>query len=212
MDSTKMMETIKKLLRTSMDSGATENEARLASLKAQKLMAKYNIEITDVEEQEEDISYTVIETGFGNKWKYSLATIVARNFCCKFFTIGTNKMAFYGYNHNTAVAKEVFNFLFNVGNRLATRHYNNLRYLGEETKGVKNSFLIGYVRGIASVLDQQCRALLLITPKKVEETYKEMTSESEFKTRNTRTAYNEGKSYEEGYKQGKQTAESRYIE
>lgn len=212
MDSTKMIETIKKLLRTSMDSGATENEARLASLKAQKLMAKYNIEITDVEEQEEDISYTVIDTGAGNKWKYSLAIIISRNFCCKFFTIGTGKMAFYGYNHNTAVAKEVFNFLYNVGNRLAMRHYQNLRYRNEETKGVKNSFLIGYVKGIASVLDQQCRSLMLVTPKKVEETYKEMTSNNEFKTKNTRTAYNEGKSYEEGYKKGRETAESRYIE
>lgn len=213
MDTNKMIETIKKLLRTSNNSGATENEARLAALKAQKLMAKYNIELTDVgEETKEDISYEAFETGTGHAWKYTLAQIIANNFCCKFFTIDRTKIAFYGYDKNTKVAQEVFRFLFNVGNKLADRHYMQCRNHKIETKGVRNSFLLGYVTGIQRVLDTQCRALLLITPKEVEKSYEDFKTNANFKQSKTKLKSQEEKSYEEGLKKGTETANSRYIE
>ena len=210
----KMIETIKKLLRTSTDTAATENEARLAALKAQELMAKHGIELTDVDtgEEHDSISYDVFDSGTGNAWKYTLANIVAQNFCCKFFTIDKRRICFYGYDKNTKVAQEVFRFLFNVGNKLADRYYMKCRYHNMETKGVKNSFLLGYVLGIQKVLDKQCRALLLITPKEVEESYKEFTSTKDMKKSESTIKSSERKSYEEGFRRGTETANSRYIE
>ena len=86
----KIIDRIKKLLATASDKGATENEAMIAALKAQELMAKYNIELSEVqlEEDKDEIVKLPTETGTGNKWKFVLAHTVADNFCCRHFFIG----------------------------------------------------------------------------------------------------------------------------
>ena len=65
------VELIKQLLSLSK-SKVNAHEAQVAALKAQKIMAKYNISLTDVEteEQSETIeAATPIETGAGREWK-----------------------------------------------------------------------------------------------------------------------------------------------
>lgn len=42
--------------------------------------------------------------------------------------------------------------------------------------GIKNAFLVGYLQGIKESLENQCTALMLIVPQRVEEKYKDMSS------------------------------------
>lgn len=58
----KIIAKIRKLLNMTQENGASENEAIMAALKAQKLMAEYNINIADIETC--DDSMTIIEESF----------------------------------------------------------------------------------------------------------------------------------------------------
>lgn len=219
MTNEKIIEKIQKLLNTANDRGATENEAMIAAMKAQELMAKYDIQMTDVkcfDADGEEIVEDAIDTGSGNKWKHFLASIVARNFCVKNFWYGTNILIFYGYKKNTEIAKEVFKFLFESGNRFANRYYMNKYNAAKRNgtvcdKGIKNTYLIGFLRGISSVLDTQCTALMLVVPEKVENKYKER-SENFKKTKRNIKQNGDIETYNKGYSQGRATANSRNIE
>lgn len=58
----KVMNLIKKLMEVTTENGATENEAIEASLKAQRLMAKYDIELSQLEDNAEAIVETEVKT------------------------------------------------------------------------------------------------------------------------------------------------------
>lgn len=209
----KAIEIIKKLLATANDKGASENEAMIAALKAQELMAKYDIQMTDIEGEStsDEIVDNQIYVGSGNKWKYSLAGVIATNFCCRVYICGSKHIVFYGYKKHAEVAKEVFTFLFNTGNKLANRYYGELYNRGESTKGVKNTFLIGYLHGIKSVLEKQCTALMLVIPKEVNDSYNEKMAGAKTRTRNL-TGQKNAAAYHRGLNEGKNVATARSLE
>lgn len=209
----KAIEIVRKLLATANDKGASENEAMMAALKAQEIMAKYDITVADVEDESgsEEIVDTAVTVGNGNKWKYSLAHIIANNFCCKIYTCGTQMIVFYGYKKHAEVAKEVFTYLYNTGNKLADRCYAEFYNKNQPTKGVKNNFLIGYCNGIKSVLEKQCTALALVIPKDVNESFDEKMKNAKARHTNIKVNVN-NEAYEKGVREGKNVATSRSIE
>lgn len=120
-----------------------ENEAISAALKAQELMAKYNIELADVQGAEsgqkikKEIYTPKKSSHYVSKWKYSLSQIIAKNFCCKTYSLGRDAIVFYGYEKDAKIANQVFGFLFETGNKLADRYYRKCKKEGRETKGNK---------------------------------------------------------------------------
>lgn len=213
MNKERAIDLIQKLLATATDKGASENEAMIAALRAQELMAKYNVQITEInnEGDKDEIVKTGFETGTGNKWKYNLAHVIADNFCCKCYWIGREKVVFYGYKRHAGVAAEVFKFLFNTGNRLATNYYMRVRNAGINTNGVKNTWLIGFTLGIKSVLEKQCTALMLVTPKEVEESFTDFTKGCRTISNKITRRY-DAEIEDDGYKTGRNVAQARYIE
>lgn len=209
----KIIEKIKKLLVMTEENGASENEAMIAALKAQKLMAEYNLNIADIETKDEHT--TIVEESFdcgnGDKWKYRLANIIAGNFRCKTYFINKSHIVFYGYKSDAKIALDVFKFLFNTGNKLADRCYYEYYKNGENTRGVKNTFLAGFCEGINDVLGKQCVALMIVTPKDVEDSFADKTKN--FKTIQNRMSINNDKrAFEKGRREGRSTANARSIE
>ena len=102
----------------------SEAEAIAASMQAQKLLAKYNLEIADItgEEKKEEIEQVIADVGTGNKWKYTLANAIADSYCCKCYYHGAEMIVFYGYQSDVLIARRVFMYLFKVGNSLATKY------------------------------------------------------------------------------------------
>lgn len=132
-----------------------ENEAITAALKAQELMAKYNIELDQVEDagkEEREISEEMFECS--DKWKVKLANIIAKNFRCKVYFMNRLNVVFYGYKEDAKIALQVFKYLYTVGNKFANTCYYNCKKEGKETKGVKNTYLVGFCDGVASVLEK----------------------------------------------------------
>ena len=172
----KIIEKIKKVLELSRNN-PSEEEAKAAALKAQELMAQYHISMAEVDEVQdiENIVEEKVVVGGGKKWKYKLAGIIARNFRCRHFYYGRSIVVFYGYETDAKIAAETFKYLFKVGNTASDTYYNQLYWKAHNAgeyfngKGIVNNFLVGYTNGISSALDKQCTALMIVTPKEVNE-------------------------------------------
>lgn len=182
----KIIEKIKKLLDLA-NYNPNKNESIAAALKAQQLMAKYHFNSHDIEDVEitEEIIDKEVFVGKGNKWKLQLASIIGKNFCCKAYKRGSERVVFYGYEKDTEIASSVFSYLFKTGNKLANKEYITVKkeledaygYTFGGTKGVKNQYLLGFFAGIETVLDKQCTALMLIVPEEVEKAYLEKSKD-----------------------------------
>lgn len=89
----KILNKIKNLLDLA-NNNPNENEAIAAALKAQELMAKYNIELDQLDDKKEtreivEEIYHQSDKHEMRKWKIGLADIIAQNFRCKVYF--TNK-------------------------------------------------------------------------------------------------------------------------
>lgn len=102
---------IQKLLK--LTNSQNENEAQSAMLMAQKLMAQYKIEMSQVEDVEVD--HNVVEEAADKKphataWKRQLALLIAKNFQCETYLHGyrTYTVYFIGKQDNVKICKQVY--------------------------------------------------------------------------------------------------------
>lgn len=211
----KILNKIKNLLDLA-NNNPNENEAIAAALKAQELMAKYNIELDQLDDKKETREivkeiYHQSDKHEMRKWKIGLADIIAQNFRCKVYFMNKKDVVFYGYKEDAKIALNVFTYLYEIGNKFAVRYYNKCKKEGEETRGVMNTYLVGFKDGVAEVLEKQCTALMIVTPKEVTESFEEMTSgwktiKSTLRLSGDTSAYSNGKS------DGRDMATARSIE
>lgn len=211
----KILNKIKNLLDLA-NNNPNENEAIAAALKAQELMAKYNIELDQLDDKKEtreivEEVYYQSDKHEMRKWKIGLAGIIAQNFRCKVYFMNKNNVVFYGYKEDAKIALNVFTYLYEIGNKFAVRYYNKCKKEGKETRGVMNTYLVGFKDGVAEVLEKQCTALMIVTPKEVTESFEEMTSgwktvKSTLRLSGDTSAYSNGKS------DGRDMATARNIE
>lgn len=175
----KIIEKIKNLMDLASNN-PNQNEAMAAALKAQELMAKYNVHMTNLgngieKEKIGEKRFRGSQVSGNKSWRNILAKIIAGNFRCKVY-ICLDDYVFYGYENDAEIALQTFTMLVNVATKLSRQEYYNRRKNGMSTKGVMNAFLIGFCEGVREVLDKQCTALLIVTPKEVEDKFKEKTS------------------------------------
>lgn len=221
----KIIEKIKKCLELANNNPSAE-EAKSAALMAQKLLAKYNISMEDVKDvgsveeiEESPIWFKDLVTwGVVRGWKYQLAEIVASNFRCKHFFYGKDAVVFYGHKTDVQVAKQIYTFLFQNGDKLANKLvYKMIRDakkagIKSNTSGVYNSFVKGYMAGLKEALGKQCTALMIVVPEDVNEAYTERSKG--FKSMNAGMRNNglDIGAYGEGVKAGKSAMANRAIE
>lgn len=192
-----------------------ENEAIAAALKAQELMAKYEIEMDQLDNKAETREITKAMYQNTDKhemktWKYGLAGIIAKNFRCKVYYAGKN-VVFYGFKEDAKIALQVFAYLYEVGNKFAVKCYNDCRKNGESTKGVMNTYLLGFRDGVKSVLEKQCTALMIVIPKEVNDGFEEMTANFKKVSHNISTLGRSNNIYSKGKADGKDMAQARSL-
>lgn len=210
-----MEEIIKKIekLLALAEKNPNENEAMAAALKAQELIAKYNVQMEQIgnNKPSQKIVAEMHEGGKGYKWRYALANIVARNFRCKTYVLGRDHVMFYGYENDAKAALATFSFLFKVGNKLAAKFYHEYKKQGHSTRGVLNRYLAGFCKGISEVLDEQCTALMIVTPKEVNEQFKEYSKNFGTISGALRSENHDPEVYNRGRREGKDVASSRHL-
>lgn len=189
-----------------------ENEAVAAALKAQELMAKYNVHVESVHEMQEEIDEAIfnnMEHAGNRRWRRYLANIIAKNFRCKIYLSG-ECIVFYGYKNDTQIALKVFTMLVSVATKLAQKEYYNHRKKYGNAKGIMNAFLIGFCEGVKEALDRQCTALMIVTPQEVEDKFSSMTSGWR-KTPNTIRHSTNQEVKQRGVSAGRRAMESRKL-
>lgn len=210
----KMLTKIRNLFDLSKNN-PNENEAIAAAMKAQELMAKYDIGIAEVEgvqinKEIAHMVYSNTEKHEMKKWKLSLCTVIAPNFKCRVYVHNKTDVVFYGYKDDATVALETFSFLYNTGNKLAVKYYNQMKKVGKSTKGVMNNYLMGFVSGIREALDTQCTALMIVVPKEVNESFDGLSSG--WSTKKHSMKYNsKGDAYQKGKLDGKDVMSTKQI-
>lgn len=173
MEKQDVLSLVKKLL-SMAESKANENEAKVAAMKAQQLIAKYNIVVSDIQEEDNEIDTVDVEVVAGKKWKINLSVLVANNFRCKCFWVGKQRCCFYGYKKDAEVAKEVFSFLFKQGNKCANNMVYKYKVSKGYTKDVYKSFIYGYLIGLDISLGENSKALKLVVTDEVKKSYEQM--------------------------------------
>ena len=184
-------------------------------MKAQELIAKYNLTLTDVEKETQEIVTSEYRTGVDKSWKYGLARAVADNFRVMIYWVDRRVAVFYGYKQDTMIAVQVFEYLFKTGERGARAACRKAyKENGTET-GVYYSYTRGFTAGVKAALDAQSTALMVITPKEVKASYEAYAAENLKQLPQMRNGSEKGTSsaaYEEGFRDGKSSAERRGLE
>lgn len=213
MEANSVVETIKKLLDMSQ-SQVNIHEAQVAAMKAQRLIAKYDIKITDLQDPtEQDFDYVKSRDLPGKNWKYNLAHIIAPNFRCKHFWYGKSKCCFYGFPRDAEAALMVYEFIFIMANKAANNEVYRIKKLGYTTKDIYKSFITGFLCGLKDNLNAQSKELMIIIPETLEDSYSEFMKDA--KTRKTSFGLSRpgnSASYKNGYDLGKSAMQRRELQ
>lgn len=185
-----------------------EHEAFSAMQFARKLLAKHNLEMSDVEIEIENNSDEVInECVFETKKKGILiiANVVAENFKCKSYYINGSPMRiqFVGKEFDLQIAKEVFTTALISAKKLCKKTIDNMKKNKENTRGAEQDYYIGFSKGLKEALkeleeENESYALALQTPVVVLDYMKELNLR-----KGKSVKVNGSRAYSEGYNDGK---------
>lgn len=165
MNKEQLMNKVNKLLALAGNNPSQE-EANAAYLKAQKLIAEYNLNMDEFSEDKESIVMMPATHSNNEGYRTTLAMILAKNFRCRVIMSG-NQVNFIGYKTDAEVCVQVFNHAYKVSHNAGLRLERQARKEGRSTRGVANCYWMGFCAGIREVLDEQCRALMIVVPEEV---------------------------------------------
>ncbi|MDT8718295.1 DUF2786 domain-containing protein [Clostridium sp. 19966] len=205
------IEVINKILKVYSKSknNPSEEETRVALLKVQEMLIKYNLTLKDLNVKEDVQEIKKIH--YGNRcrwWHSSLANLLAKNFRCKMYLndhYGGKSIVFIGEEIDVEVCGKTFEYIkdsiaYNCKIHMSKRKIR----LKDNIKRTKESFILGFITGLKYALTDREKSnqweLALVTPVKVQEFYNnlELTNfEWDIDDRN------DDKAFEDGYKQGK---------
>lgn len=159
----KILDKIHALLQKTENNGASQAEAIEAAKLAQRLMAKYHVEISDYEEQAELIGESEIPVS--RFWMRSLATAIAANTCCETLIKKRGRkvsVVFFGRDTDRKTAISMFN-MFRELIRKGAREMKYISFLKfGSASNVEIVYATKYVSAVEDELGTQCRALALV--------------------------------------------------
>ena len=202
MDMNKLMEKVQKLLALANGNNNSEDEAKAATLKAQRLIAEYNLDMSQL--NPEEIAYKLVRAVHPNNngYRASLASILAPNFRCKCVFVG-GVVHFFGREGEVDACTEIFNNLYVTMRRNGQRQEREARKEGRSTHGVANCYWTGFMKGLKDELDSQSRALMIIVPEDVKDKFAErFPTLGKFHGGQRHTGY-DSSAYNSGYSDGR---------
>lgn len=210
----KIINKVKGLLDIAKDSNQDE-ETQTAFLLAQKLMVKYGIKKSIIQDQQRPVEYGVLERCQKlSLLKQRLANVIADNFKVLFVRTGSfypNKhfqYNFYGYSNDVELAKNIY-FLAVKIIQYRTKKYLNNYYLKtgvarnrKLTAFLKRNYIHGFILGLEKRLNDQTKKYdLMVKPDK--ELFKRL---GPARPKSTKVSYNyKSKSFKKGFTDGYNT-------
>lgn len=214
----KIIEKIEKLI--TLSGSDNENEAKAAMIKAQELMAKYEIEQDriDPERKKERPVACFTSPMFRDDWCVDVGSLIANNFRCravisqKFNRGGAYRLKFFGYEEDAEISINVFNYAVKVvRKRMATLraiYHDADRDFG---RNEKMAYVEGFCSGLHRNFEEQKKrsesfALALLVPEAVNKFVDEIPGMQEYDRRSyqrkrendvlRQTGYIDGKAFQ----------------
>lgn len=163
-DTNKILERVKKMVALGNDAGATEAERETALRMAYNLLAKYNLSMGDLpEDQSNEARERQDVVISADRWARSLAQAAAKLFFCKYFysktgTSGKDRHCFVGRQSNVMTALYMAEYLIKSVKREATSRYKS------PTTPQGRSFCVGTVDSIRKRVEQMIKTDTESTP------------------------------------------------
>lgn len=163
-DTNKILERVKKMVALGNDAGATEAERETALRMAYNLLAKYNLSMADLpEDQSNEARERQDVVISADRWARSLAQAVAKLFFCRYFysstgTSGKDKHCFVGRQSNVITSRYMSEFLIKSVKREATSRYKS------PTTPQGRSFCVGTVDSIRKRVEEMIKTETESTP------------------------------------------------
>lgn len=170
-DMNKIADKIQKLLSLAGNNPSQE-EAQAALLKAQKLMAQYNIEQADLTGEQIKYSLEIAKVKVNPRSKSASMTI-ADSFACKVIIHG-GKLAFFGREDNAKAAKSALEYIHRVMERGMNRECREHGFESTSVAGasmVYNAYAAGFLKGLREAMAAQTVALAVVVPQDVKDEF-----------------------------------------
>jgi hypothetical protein len=165
---------VKKLLALSECKAASENEAEQALLRAQKLLKDNNLSIGDITDGDK-VLFNDINININKKYTDLLMEVISSHFQCEYLTNKRNSVVvsfrLFGYEKSIEICKQAFVFASNFIVKRVSVLKSIAKSNKEPTSEIDNSYAYGFIFGLKAKLDNQSRALLIITPKETTDFY-----------------------------------------
>lgn len=171
-----MAEKITALLSKTVERGASEAEALAAAQMAQRLMAKYNIELIDLSTDAEPENVDMTTTGATRRWEQLLISVVAQNMRCQVLVRTVDRKALvkiFGFDTDRRVALETCKMLLTVCRAGIKREKASARKRTGSTAGVEDAYAFSFIQAVQDEMGKSSRALMLVVPKEVDEFVRE---------------------------------------
>lgn len=181
-----------------------KNEAFAAAKKAQELMKKYDIQLSNLKGQNPSECIHQPVRSYGKSFRFRLARVIADNYGVKHYYISKMVVVFYGHKTAAITAQEVYDKLFNIIHRMADSEQTKAWKRTGTTKGVYNSFVLGFLDGLEADLQANCKALQIVTPDDVAESFDELAKKFEkSKVKGVKVSTLDKLAYDKGVQEGK---------
>lgn len=201
-DMNKIADKIQKLLSLAGNNPSQE-EAQAALMKAQKLMADYNVSMSDLHPGEASFKCSLeIANVKANPRDNAIQWIISNAFACKPLISVDRKLMFFGRADNAKAAKSCMEFTHKTlehGIKKICRDYG-MKSSEKGASAIYNGYAKGFIEGLSETVGKQTVALSIVVTKDVEDEYnKRFTSTRKYASKGYkynpqyRTAYTQGK-------------------
>lgn len=206
-DMNKIADKIQKLLNLA-GNNPNEEEAQAALLKAQKLMAQYNVDLESLGDGKKELKCSLELTKVkANPRDNQVQVIIANAFACKPIISCGRHLMFFGREDNAKAAKSCMEFIHKTmerGIRRICREYG-LESSERGASAIYNGYAKGFIEGLRDTVGAQTVALAIVVPEDVKEAFaKKFPNVSQYKSKSTTW----DPSYMNAYYQGKQDGRS----
>lgn len=213
MTDNKIISKIEKLLALAGNNPSQE-EAHVAMLKAQKLMAEHNLSmeaIQNKEPQKKEVEQVWLKGGQNCQWMRKLAKIIADNFRCNLMVGRGYGLVFVGLKEDVNICTQVFNFAAHTLEQNMTKLRRQYRKKGIPTNGISGDYSEGFISGLRDKfkeqVDKNSWGLILVKDQEVMEFSNKISSGKKAGSGKALPRSGDAALYSKGYQDGKNLAD-----
>lgn len=213
-DMNKIAEKVQKLLNLA-GNNPNQEEAQAALLKAQALMAQYNLDMEALN-GEEKIQYSFeISKIKANPRARAILNIIAEAFACKPLISANKKCGFFGRKDNAEAAKTCMEFIHRTLERGINQVCKKEGLASSAVAGasdIYNGYAAGFIKGLKEAVSAQTVALAVVVTEDVKDAYaKKFPNLGTFHGKSTTYNPRYTGAYNQGYTDGKSSMGKRSL-